>query len=82
MPSSSLQIEHRTAGMVTNCKKYCLKSSAYLQSRVPQFDSGFRLQLFQTDPSNQTQAKLQAQKVCNRYIHPPSDSPKNETKTN
>ena len=43
-PSSTVPIGHRTVVMVRRCKKYCYKSSRYLQSRVPQFDSGFRLQ--------------------------------------
>ncbi len=51
-----------------------------LQSRVPQFDSGFRLQFYQTPPSKKTQAKLQTLKVCNRTIHPPFDSPKMKLK--
>ncbi len=44
-PSSTVQIGHRTAHMVRRCKKYFYKSSAYLQSRVPQCDSGFSCQL-------------------------------------
>ena len=51
-----------------------------LQSRVPQFDSGFRLQLSQIHPSKQTQAKLRILKICIRSIHPPFDSTKMKLK--
>jgi hypothetical protein len=66
--------------MVRRCKKYFYKSSRYLQSRVPQFDSGFHLQFSQIHPSTQTQAKLRILKICIRSIHLPFDSTKMKLK--